>query len=73
MCAALRTWLVAEGRAALARLPAAERGTSVLIDRLATLLQDHGEYEEAEPLYREALDVQREVLGARHPSTLTSM
>ena len=30
-------------------------------------------YDEAEPLYRKALEVWRETLGDRHPDTLTSM
>jgi hypothetical protein len=30
-------------------------------------------YGEAEPLYQEALQVRREVLGPRHPGTLTSL
>ena len=32
-----------------------------------------GKYDEAEPLYREALQAQRETLGERHPNTLTSI
>ena len=35
--------LVAQGRAALARLPAAERGTSALIDNLGRLLKKMGQ------------------------------
>lgn len=30
-------------------------------------------YKEAEPLYRETLALQTEVLGARHPDTLRTM
>ena len=48
VCAALRGWLKDEGRAALARLPAAERATSVLLLAcLGLLLQDMGKVEEA--------------------------
>ena len=38
-----------------------------------TELQAQGMYDEAEPLYRKALEVWRETLGDRHPDTLTSM
>ena len=69
----MRRWLAEAGRAALARLPPSERGTSALINRLATLLQYQGDREGAEPLFREALKARREVLGDRHPSTLTSI
>ena len=66
----LREALVAQGRAALGRLPAAERGTSVLINNLAILLQDMGKLEEARPLFEEALQACRETLGDRHQMTL---
>ena len=35
--------------------------------------KQQGEPDEAEPLMREALEVRRETLGARHPDTLISM
>jgi tetratricopeptide (TPR) repeat protein len=69
----LREALVAQAQAALARLPAAERGTSVLLSNLGTLLQRMGKREEARPLYEEALQACRATLGDRHPSTLTSI
>ena len=59
--------------AALARLPAEERGTSPLINNLASLLQDTGDLAGAELLYREALEASRETLGDRHPNTLSSI
>ena len=40
---------------------------------LADELRIQGKYEEAEPLYREALQVMRETLGNRHPSTLATI
>ena len=43
------------------------------LDRLAQELEDQGKYDEAEPLYREALAVQRAKIGDRHLDTLTSM
>ncbi len=36
------------------------------------LLKSQGRYAEAEPLYREALDASRRVLGPEHPDTLIS-
>jgi tetratricopeptide (TPR) repeat protein len=69
----LREALVAQAQAALARLPAAKRGTSVLLNRLGLLLQKMGKQEEARPLYEEALQARRATLGDRHPSTLISL
>jgi tetratricopeptide (TPR) repeat protein len=71
--AALRGWLQAEARKCLEGMPRAERGTSALIDRVATMLQAQGKLVEAEALFREALDACRETLGDRHPSTLVSI
>ena len=42
------------------------------LDTLASELQTQGKHDEAEPLYREVLTVERETLGNRHPSTLIS-
>ena len=62
-----------------ARLPERNAGCDVAmrdaftLDRLAQELEDQGKYDEAEPLYREALAVQRATIGDRHLDTLTSM
>ena len=40
-------------------------GTASTLNRLASELQDQGKYDEAEPLYREVLEVSRETLGDR--------
>ena len=69
----LREALVARGRAALARLPAAERGRSVLASRLILLLKKMGKLREARLLSEEALQARRATLGERHPSTLSSI
>ena len=70
----LREALVAQGRLALARLPAGERATSVLLLAcLGLLLQDMGKLEEARPLLEEALQGCRATLGDRHPHTLISL
>ena len=49
------------------------QGTSITLDTLATELQNQGKYDEAEPLFREALEVDRETLGNRHPNTLAAI
>ena len=69
----LREALVARGRAALARLPEGERGTSVLLSNLGVLLRDMGKLEEARPLYEEYMQGCKETLGDRHPHTLVSI
>jgi CHAT domain-containing protein len=43
------------------------------LNNLAGLYQEQGRYDEAEPLYREALEGMREALGPRHPDTLVSL
>src|SRR5271157_3811196 len=40
---------------------------------LALLYKDMCEYSKAEPLYQEALRIQRKVLGAEHPETATTL
>jgi len=49
----LREALVAQAQAALARLPEGERGMSVLISNLGTLLHNMSKREEARPLLEE--------------------
>ena len=44
--------------------------TVFTLDTLGTELQDQGKFDEAEPLYREAVKVSRETVGDRHPDTL---
>ena len=70
----LREALVAQGRAALGRLSAAERRGSALLISMGWLLEDMGKLEEVRPLYEEALQGCRETLGDRqHPRTLYSI
>jgi len=69
----LREALLAQGQAALGRLPAAERSGNILLYRMGALLLDIGKLEEARPLYEEALQGRRETLGDRHDDTLTSI
>ena len=69
----LREALVAQARAALGRLPAAERGTSVVLVNLSRLLMELGKLEEARPLLEETLQARREALGDRDPGTLDSV
>ena len=47
-------------------------GTLVSISSLASLLQDQGELNQAELLFREALKASRDTLGGTHPRTLAS-
>ena len=46
---------------------------SLTLDTLAQELQAQGMCDEAEPLYREALETDRRTLGSRHPNTLTAI
>ena len=46
---------------------------SLTLDTLAQELQAQGMCDEAEPLYREALKMDRKALGSRHPNTLTAI
>eukprot|EP00964_Phaeocystis_antarctica_P137503 scaffold102082_cov75-Phaeocystis_antarctica.AAC.2 len=59
-----------------ARLQAERTSGQKFYSTLSTLaeeLQTQGKHDEAEPLFREALDAQRATLGNRHPHTLTSI
>ena len=69
---AMQSWMVEEGRAALAAMEVGERGVSALINSLANLLRNQGKLHEAEPLYLEALAARRRTLGNEHPDTLLS-
>jgi tetratricopeptide (TPR) repeat protein len=76
----LREALIAQGRAALVRLPAAERAGSLLFINLTRLLREMGKPEEARLLFEEQLQVSkeamranRETLGDRHEDTLNSI
>jgi tetratricopeptide (TPR) repeat protein len=41
------------------------------LNNLAALYRSQGKYEEAEPLYLQALEIAERVLGANHPNTVT--
>ena len=43
------------------------------VNNLASLLDEKGDYDAAEPLYRRALEARERVLGREHPETLTSV
>ena len=47
--------------------------TSFTLDTLGQELQAQGKHEEAEPCYREALELDREMLGSLHPDTLIAI
>jgi len=52
----MREWMASAGMAALVTLPPLERAASRLQWNLARLLREQGRLEDAEPLYREALE-----------------
>jgi tetratricopeptide (TPR) repeat protein len=41
------------------------------LNNLAYLYDSQGRYQEAEPLYQQALDIAQKVLGENHPNTIT--
>ena len=43
--------------------------TAVSLNNLAGLYYEQGRYEEAAPLYMEAVEIIERVLGAEHPNT----
>ena len=47
--------------------------TVISISNLVTVLERQGKYEEAEAMYRRALEGYEEVLGLEHVGTLTSV
>ncbi|KAK0728575.1 hypothetical protein B0T26DRAFT_869597 [Lasiosphaeria miniovina] len=48
-------------------------GTLKAMSNLAIVIDNQGKYEEAEQIYRQALQLTEKVLGKEHPSTLNSM
>jgi len=47
--------------------------TATSLNNLALLLNDKGDYEGAEPLFRRALEIREKVLGVDHPETAMSL
>src|SRR5262249_8583320 len=45
---------------------------AIRYNNLAGLLQDQGKYDQAEPLYRRAIETRERVLGKDHPDVATS-
>src|SRR5436309_5818740 len=45
---------------------------AVLFDDAAEMLRMYAYYEQAEPLYKQALDIRKKVLGSEHPNTAIS-
>ncbi|MEM7553723.1 MAG: tetratricopeptide repeat protein [Cyanobacteria bacterium P01_A01_bin.84] len=41
-----------------------------MVTRIALLYSDEGKYEQAEPLYKQAVEIVERVLGANHPDTV---
>jgi tetratricopeptide (TPR) repeat protein len=72
VCAGLSEWL---GNTAMkfVDMESEDKGMLRLMNRVATLLQQQGKRDEAEPLFRRCLAVREKLLGAEHPSTLISI
>merc|ERR1712087_59561 len=66
-------WLLSHAKKALDTLADEDRGASKLLDRVATLLQEHNDLESAEPLCRELVAGRKKKLGPRHPDTLEAV
>ena len=66
----LHRWLLRRAKAALDTLDDSSRATSKLLDRVASLLQEHGELAAAEPLCREQVAGRNAKLGENHPDAL---
>ena len=47
--------------------------TATTLFDLAWLYKDRGQYEQAEPLFKEALEIREHVLGPLHPDTLSTL
>eukprot|EP00964_Phaeocystis_antarctica_P014737 scaffold8134_cov57-Phaeocystis_antarctica.AAC.1 len=71
--AALGGWVVGEAQAMLEAMPEAERGTSLLLGNVATMLMNQGRLAEAETLQREKLSFRRAEGGDRAPNTLVAL
>ena len=69
----LRKWLARVAKTELDILPWTKQATSALTNSYARLLCEQCKLDDAEPLFREALDGRRATLGDRHSRTLTSI
>jgi tetratricopeptide (TPR) repeat protein len=47
--------------------------TATTLNNLGILLKSHNRYEDALPIYKEALDIRSKTLGDKHPDTIVSM
>ncbi len=55
------------------RLGVATLEAASLLNRLGYYLDERGQYEKVEPIYRRALDIRTALLGAEHPDVATSL
>jgi tetratricopeptide (TPR) repeat protein len=73
VCDSLREWLAETGRAALRAVPAEQRGTSPMQINLASLLANMERNQEAEELFKGALEACFASLGERDMRTVVAM
>jgi tetratricopeptide (TPR) repeat protein len=72
-CQTLFSWFRVQNNRTSELFGPAHPDTLSSLNNLAALYRAEGRYDEAEPLYREALERRRAVLGPIHPDTLTSL
>jgi hypothetical protein len=68
----LRQWVITVTTSALGQETDKVKVLGLKIT-LARLCDSQGKYDAAEPLYKDCLAMRKEVLGDRHPDTLTSL
>ena len=68
----LRQWVITLTMSALGQEADKMKPLGLKI-KLARLYDSQGKYDAAEPLYKECLATRKEVLGDRHPDTLSSL
>ncbi|KAL1496380.1 hypothetical protein AB1Y20_016335 [Prymnesium parvum] len=69
----LHRWVLSRAKELLQGLDDAARKSSSMVDHIAKLLQDFGQFEEAEPLCREVVEARKERLGANHADTIEAV
>jgi tetratricopeptide (TPR) repeat protein len=73
VCARLTPHLLAVRRSALTKRPTKNQRWADLLNRAGAYLHGRASYEDAETLFRDALDTREKFWGAEHPDTATSL